>query len=118
MLVSPVYKLLVEDGCGGCDEAKKLLADRIASGEVVLVNVETPEGINLVKSGVEEVPFAYVDLPPGSEGCPPQTPCIQACEIKIEGDKARIECPEPHKQPLTSRRFFSSVSPTRPGCSA
>lgn len=95
-LMSVVYKLLVEDGCGGCDEAKKLLADRIASGEIVLVNVETPEGINLVKSGVEEVPFAYVDLPPGSDGCPPQTPCIQACEIKIEGNKARIECPEPN----------------------
>ena len=47
-------------------------------------------------------PSSALDHPDSlSEGCPPQTPCIQACEIKIDGDKARIECPEPRKPPRT-----------------
>ena len=49
--------MLVQDGCGACAMAKKLLEEPIKKGKIKIVNVSTKEGLELAeKHDVRAVP--------------------------------------------------------------
>ena len=58
---APRLVLLYLDGCGGCEEAKKQFADKIASGVITPVNIHTEEGLKIAQAnGVSAVPALLI----------------------------------------------------------
>ncbi len=57
----PKIVLLVQEGCGGCQQEKQRYAADIEAGKIRVVDITTPEGIDIAgRNQVEMVPAVLI----------------------------------------------------------